>query len=289
MIKERDEKDLSSVASVIYDGLRPLRNYFVLADKQAFLSGIKKLVDADQYQVNIVELTGHSWANFRALASSVENYQAMSGPAGVSVADATGSIVSTKPVVYPVVNEGLKRGLGANLSQSEKDCHFFSERLMPLIQSRSNGVLIESLVEPNVDSENKINASEYEDKDASPNALHVICQLSQNKIGWVTFYRMNGRPTFSQRDEAVAKAITGNSQWIFERHAKGSNGDIVNKLAPRERQVLVLLLEGKSKAEIAAELGLSGFTIGDYFKSLYRHFDTSSRAELQARFFMKHH
>jgi DNA-binding CsgD family transcriptional regulator len=44
------------------------------------------------------------------------------------------------------------------------------------------------------------------------------------------------------------------------------------------------MLKGDSRKQIAAALGLSEHTVGDYLKQLYRHFGVSSRGELQAHF-----
>ena len=54
-------------------------------------------------------------------------------------------------------------------------------------------------------------------------------------------------------------------------------------LAPRQRQTLELLLDGKSEKEIALGLTISRHTVHVYVKSLYKRFGVSSRGELLAR------
>ena len=54
-------------------------------------------------------------------------------------------------------------------------------------------------------------------------------------------------------------------------------------LAERPRQVLECLLEGDSDKQIAARLGISRFTVNQYTKTVYRHFQVQGRAELLAR------
>ena len=75
---------------------------------------------------------------------------------------------------------------------------------------------------------------------------------------------------------------------VFERLAQKEQLQAcyasTDRLAKRQRQVLNLLLGGKSLKEIAAILGISHHTVNDYSKSLYRHFAVHSRAELAAHF-----
>lgn len=54
-------------------------------------------------------------------------------------------------------------------------------------------------------------------------------------------------------------------------------------LAPREIEVLRLLVRGLSDKEIAARLMLSAHTVNDYCKRIYRKLGVHGRAELQAK------
>ena len=54
-------------------------------------------------------------------------------------------------------------------------------------------------------------------------------------------------------------------------------------LTARESEVLGLLMEGRSRAEIAARLGLSGWTVKDYMSSIYQKAQVHSYQELIAR------
>lgn len=55
-------------------------------------------------------------------------------------------------------------------------------------------------------------------------------------------------------------------------------------LPPRVRETLGRLLAGDSEKQIARRMGLSPHTVHVYVKSVYRHYDVSSRGELLARF-----
>lgn len=65
---------------------------------------------------------------------------------------------------------------------------------------------------------------------------------------------------------AVEQAATGTPLWTAEQRRRVREwhttvGDALASLTPREREVLQLLTEGKSNAEIAAELGITGNTV----------------------------
>lgn len=62
-------------------------------------------------------------------------------------------------------------------------------------------------------------------------------------------------------------------------------GDEVAPLPPRQRQVLLLLLGGQSRKQIAHKLGISEHTVTDHLKALHRRFNVSSRSQLLSRFF----
>ncbi len=54
-------------------------------------------------------------------------------------------------------------------------------------------------------------------------------------------------------------------------------------LSPRMRQTLQCLLQGDAEKQIAAKFKVSRHTIHQYVKSLYKHYEVTSRAELLAR------
>ena len=57
------------------------------------------------------------------------------------------------------------------------------------------------------------------------------------------------------------------------------------RLTQRELEVLALILEGLETSEIAARLGITAHTVGEYFKHLRRKIGATSRAAMLARIF----
>jgi DNA-binding CsgD family transcriptional regulator len=98
------------------------------------------------------------------------------------------------------------------------------------------------------------------------------------------FHRRLGKPAFSDRDLTIVHIMFQQIDWL---HRQGSNvaaSDKVIDLSPRERQVMLLLLGGDSRKQVAAKLQLSEHTVADYLKEIYRKLGVSSRAELLAKF-----
>jgi DNA-binding CsgD family transcriptional regulator len=92
-----------------------------------------------------------------------------------------------------------------------------------------------------------------------------------------------GQPDFSARDRAVVRethaALAGLIGGPLARFADPTPAG----LPPRTRQVLRCLLDGDSDKQVAARLGMSGFTVNSHTKLVYRHFGVAGRSELLAR------
>ncbi|HYO24048.1 MAG TPA: LuxR C-terminal-related transcriptional regulator [Lacipirellulaceae bacterium] len=110
--------------------------------------------------------------------------------------------------------------------------------------------------------------------------------ISKDFSSNVGFHRRIGRPAFTPRDRDLVHAVLGQVRWLH-RHGSDSKADeTLHRLTPRERQVLIFLLNGDTQKSIAEKLGISEYTVGDYMKQLNKRFTVNSRAELQARFFL---
>ncbi len=114
--------------------------------------------------------------------------------------------------------------------------------------------------------------------------LCSICPLSDGSYSGVRFHRRLGRPPFSARDRAVVEVLYPNVSWLHPcGETKGCRNGAAG-LSPRERQVMLLLLGGDSRKQVARKLTLSEHTVADYLKVIYRKLNVSSRAELLAMY-----
>jgi len=93
-----------------------------------------------------------------------------------------------------------------------------------------------------------------------------------------------GEKPFTERDVAVSKLLMGELGWLHKTGRLDSPVAGTDKLPPRLKQVLQLILKGKPPKEIARTLGLSLATVRDYIKAIYRRFGVNGRDELMARF-----
>jgi len=111
------------------------------------------------------------------------------------------------------------------------------------------------------------------------------CPLKSGGLSGVGIYRGIGRPEFDLRNAKMAHIVLAEVPWLHESELDGGGDKVVlPKLSPRRRAVLNLVLEGNSRKEMAAGLGISIHTIDGYVKDIFRHFEVHSQAELIARF-----
>lgn len=114
--------------------------------------------------------------------------------------------------------------------------------------------------------------------------LIVVYPLSPTSLSGIGLHRVAAKPDFSPRDKAIVRTIFKQIDWLHRHGQHSEAGPQIVELAPRLRQVLILLLAGDPKKRIAQKLAISEHTVGDYVKQLYRHFAVKSRGELQAYF-----
>ncbi len=118
------------------------------------------------------------------------------------------------------------------------------------------------------------------------NFLMYIYPLGNFGFSGTGFHRLANRPDYTERERAIVCAVLGQVDWLHRQQADEQINASVVQLTPRQRQVLILLLEGTTLKAIAQSLQLSEHTVGDYVKQIHKHFDVNSRAELQAKFFL---
>ena len=80
--------------------------------------------------------------------------------------------------------------------------------------------------------------------------------------------------------DKVQRAIDGDRKQLKHEAAQGNLQTVLDKLSNREKQVMDLVVAGKSNKETAATLGVSPKTIETHRANLMRKLEVSSLAEL---------
>jgi DNA-binding CsgD family transcriptional regulator len=114
----------------------------------------------------------------------------------------------------------------------------------------------------------------------------IICiyPLNADFASGIAFHRRFGRPDFCERQRMIVQTVFHQVDWLHRDGCDVPAGASVLQLSPRERQVLICLLSGNSRKEIAKKLDLSEHTINDYVKQIHTHFNVNSRSELLSLF-----
>ena len=115
--------------------------------------------------------------------------------------------------------------------------------------------------------------------------LYTIYPLREpGVISAIGLFRRRGREPFADRDRLMTHILTSEIEWLHAAGLPGDGGRTVPQLSRRLRTVLVLLLEGHARKDIARLLGISQYTAKDHIDAVYRHFGVSSHPELMRRF-----
>jgi DNA-binding CsgD family transcriptional regulator len=99
-------------------------------------------------------------------------------------------------------------------------------------------------------------------------------------------HRRRGKPNFGAREKTIVQTVFSQVEWLHQYGVNEEAREVSLALSPRERQTLIYLLSGCSHKTVAARMKISQHTVNDYVKELHKHFGVSSRAELQALFFL---
>lgn len=115
--------------------------------------------------------------------------------------------------------------------------------------------------------------------------LYSIYPLDElGVISAIGLFRHIGREPFNSRESRIAHILLSEIDWLHRIEMPDHKGDGVPELTPRQRTVLIMLLEGRTAREIARLLHITEYTVKDHAKVIYRHFRVSSQIELIGRF-----
>jgi DNA-binding CsgD family transcriptional regulator len=115
--------------------------------------------------------------------------------------------------------------------------------------------------------------------------LYSIYPLGQPEVlSAIGLFRRRGRKSFSQREARMTHIILSEVRWLHYAHLPGDPMRKVPQLTPRQRVVLVMLIQARNRNEIARMLHISPHTVKDHMKAIYELFEVSSQLELIRRF-----
>jgi DNA-binding CsgD family transcriptional regulator len=95
-------------------------------------------------------------------------------------------------------------------------------------------------------------------------------------------HRAHGVPPFSHEHHRLVRLLHVELGRFWKEELLDRTADQAQALAPRMKQTLDALVDGKSEKEIAQLLGISPHTVHNYVKALHQRFNVSSRGELVA-------
>lgn len=113
--------------------------------------------------------------------------------------------------------------------------------------------------------------------------MYAQDQTEPGKLRMLSINRALGDHPFGQRDNRLLKLLNVELARLLGRKVARLGEPTVMDLPPRQRQVLICLMQGDTERQTAIQLGLSPHTVHDYVKSLHTRFGVRSRAELLCR------
>jgi DNA-binding CsgD family transcriptional regulator len=113
---------------------------------------------------------------------------------------------------------------------------------------------------------------------------HAVNYHSDDTWSCIHLVRRIGAEEFGPREAAIADLALSGVSWMNALVEERVPPETFVNLTPRQRTVMLMLLDGKPRKEIAGQLGISEYTVDDHLKALYAHFGVRSASELAARF-----
>lgn len=123
------------------------------------------------------------------------------------------------------------------------------------------------------------------DADIGP-FIFSLRPIDARAVSTICIFRRRDEPAFSERESRIAHILLSELPWLHEQGWPTDRGVTVPRLSPRLRLVLNLLLDGRTRKEMAKSLSLSEYTVAQYQRAIYSHFGVNSHTTLLRRFQM---
>lgn len=115
--------------------------------------------------------------------------------------------------------------------------------------------------------------------------LYSIYPLPEaNLLSAIGLFHHRGREPFTDRQSRITHILLSEVEWLHGAQQSNPLGQDVPQLSPRQRVVLIMLIEALDRYEIARLLHISPHTVKDHMKAIYERFKVSSQLELIRRF-----
>jgi len=123
------------------------------------------------------------------------------------------------------------------------------------------------------------------DADIGP-FIFSLRPIDERAVSTICIFRRAGAAAFTGREARIAHILLSELPWLHEQGWPEDRGATVPRLSPRQRTILNLLLDGRTRKEMARQLALSEHTVAQYQKAVYSHFGVGSHRGLLRRFQM---
>ena len=114
--------------------------------------------------------------------------------------------------------------------------------------------------------------------------LYSIYPLGPAHCSAVGFFRRLDTQPFSDIQRRICHIVFANVKWLHENSFPDHKGENCKQLTPRLRTVLLYLIDGKKRDEIAKTLHISPQTVKTHVRNIYKHFNVKSQTELMNHF-----
>jgi DNA-binding CsgD family transcriptional regulator len=124
----------------------------------------------------------------------------------------------------------------------------------------------------------------FNESEGTDAVMHsFIVRPDKNLMSGLILARSSGEPNFNSRDRRLVSLLHRELTPLIGRELASFEDVSPDRLAPRVKQVLQCLLEGDGDKQIAKRLDISAYTVNQYVKAIFSHFQVTSRTELLAR------
>lgn len=114
--------------------------------------------------------------------------------------------------------------------------------------------------------------------------LHSVRYGARDTWSNLLLLRNEGRPDFGPPEAAVAHLVLAVVPWLHSTVEESLPAEVLIGLTPRQRTVMLMMLDGLSRKAIASRLDISSDTVGDHIKAIYAQFGVGTSGQLAALF-----